>query len=152
MSSHTQRSILPIHKFRRILTSPNTPADAKVEAISVLWQAYYDKSSAFFNATHQDQAAYFEVLRDVALDENVDSEARTNALGALRTGAKKFTHAEPILRAAFDKLPKVILKGDASLLVEAAVRGFDQTSWEAYGRPETTLGKKPVQAAKAQAA
>ena len=152
MSSHTNRSILPVDKFRAILTGADSSEDAKVEAISTLWHTYYDKGSAFYNAPQQEQAAYFEVLRDVALNENVDGETRTNALGALRTAAKKFGHAEPILRTAFDKLPNVKLKGGASLLVEAAVRGFDQMSWESYGRPETTLSKKPAQGAKAQAA
>ncbi len=152
MSSHAQRSVMPVDKFKAVLTSPDSKDETKAAAISALWHSYYDKSSAFFNAPQAEQAAYFEALRDVASNEDVDSDTRNNALGALRTGAKKFTHAEPILREAFGKLPKVVLKGDASLLVEAAVRNFSIIEWEAYGRPETTIKGKPAQAAKAQAA
>lgn len=153
MSSHSNRSILSVDSFKQVLTNPDSTSDAKVEALSNLWQSFYDRNSAFFTAPQAQQAAYFQALSDIALNEYVDGETRTNSLGALRAASKKFGHAEPILRATFEQLPKVKLKGDASLLVEAAVRGFDQISWESYGRPETTLGsKKAAQVAKLDAA
>lgn len=153
MSSQPSRSVLPVHQFKEVMTNPKSTEHAKFEALGNLWHCFYDKASAFFLAGADQQTAYFEALRDIALNDDVDGDTRTHALGALRAASKKFGHAKPILKATFDKLPKVKLKGDASVLVEAAVRGFDLSSWEAYGRPETVIHtKKPAQNAKLDAA